>query len=79
MFNRPKMGFAVPIDDWLRGPLRDWAEELLDARRLEEEGMLNAVLVRTRWQEHLSGKRNWQNQLWNVLMYQAWQAEWIKS
>jgi asparagine synthase (glutamine-hydrolysing) len=79
MFNRPKMGFAVPIDHWLRGPLRDWAEELLDARRLEEEGMLNAVLVRTRWQEHLSGKRNWQNQLWNVLMYQAWQAEWIKS
>ena len=65
------MGFAVPVDDWLRGPLRDWAEELLDARRLEEEGMLNAVLVRTRRQEHLSGKRNWQNQLWSVLMYQA--------
>ena len=77
MFNRPKMGFAVPIDHWLRGPLRDWAEELLDTRKLEEQGMLNAVLVRKRWQEHLSGKRNWQNQLWSVLMYQAWQAEWL--
>jgi asparagine synthase (glutamine-hydrolysing) len=73
------MGSAVPIDDWLRDPLRDWAEEFLDARRLEEEGMLNVVLVHTRRQEHLSAKRNWQNQLWSVLMYQAWQAEWIKS
>lgn len=78
LFNRPKMGFGVPIDSWLRGPLREWAEDLLDEQKLNEQGLLNASFVRQKWQEHLSGRRNWQYQLWNVLMFQAWQVSWVK-
>lgn len=69
---RPKMGFGVPIGDWLREPLRDWAEELLDARRLLNEGFLRAEPVREAWAGHLDGSRDNQYQLWNVLMFQAW-------
>lgn len=72
LIERPKMGFGVPLDAWLRGPLRDWAEELLQPNRLAREGYLNSHPVHEKWQEHLSGKRNWQYLLWDVLMFQSW-------
>lgn len=72
LVERPKMGFGMPLDAWLRGSLRDWAEALLDESRLRREGYLNPGPVREKWREHLSGRRNWQYWLWNVLMFQAW-------
>jgi asparagine synthase (glutamine-hydrolysing) len=72
LIERPKSGFAVPIDSWLRGPLRDWAEGLLDERRLAGEGFFNPSVIRAAWTSHQSGRRNLHHQLWGVLMFQAW-------
>ncbi len=75
LVERPKMGFGVPIDVWLRGPLRDWAESLLDADRMRREGFIAHEPVRARWEQHLSGRSNWSYLLWDVLMFQAWLDE----
>ena len=75
MVERPKMGFGVPIELWLRGPLRDWAESLLSERALSQSGLLNPAPVRKKWLEHQSGRYNWKYELWPVLMFQSWHVQ----
>jgi asparagine synthase (glutamine-hydrolysing) len=69
---RPKLGFSIPLDHWLRGPLKDWAESLLNERRLRDEGFFDPAPIRLMWDEHLSGRRNRQYYIWAVLMFGAW-------
>jgi asparagine synthase (glutamine-hydrolysing) len=70
--NRPKTGFGIPIDSWLRGPLREWAEELLDESRLRSEGYFDPAPIREKWLAHVSGGRNWAYWLWDILMFEDW-------
>ena len=72
LIERPKQGFGIPLGDWLRGPLKEWSEDLLGQSKLENGGFFNSSVIRATWKEHLKGKRNWEHSLWNVLMFQAW-------
>ncbi|PJB70866.1 MAG: asparagine synthase (glutamine-hydrolyzing) [Alphaproteobacteria bacterium CG_4_9_14_3_um_filter_47_13] len=77
LYERPKQGFAMPIGTWLRDPLRDWAEDLLDQKNLEQAGYLDAVTVRALWNDHLQGKGRHADKLWTILMFQSWQKRWM--
>ena len=74
LLDRPKAGFGVPMAAWLRGPLREWAEDLLSEASLNKCGLLQAPLIRTAWQAHAAGRGDFSAQLWNVLMFQSWYA-----
>lgn len=79
LIERPKVGFGVPLEHWLRGPLRDWAENLLSEDRIKSDGFLNTTPIRKRWHEHLSGRRNWHHSIWCVLMFNSWLDEQKRS
>jgi asparagine synthase (glutamine-hydrolysing) len=72
LIERPKMGFGIPLESWLRGRLRGWAESLLDPSAIRAQGLIDPAAVRAKWEAHLAGKNDWQYHLWAVLMLQAW-------
>jgi len=72
LIERPKAGFAIPVGQWIRGPLREWADDLLNETRMQHEGYLNPKLVQKLWRQHLSGSHDWTPRLWAILMFQAW-------
>jgi asparagine synthase (glutamine-hydrolysing) len=75
LVERPKAGFAIPVGEWIKGPLRPWAEDLLDPTRMRGEGLLDPDIVQKRWQDHLHGRRDSSPALWALLMFQAWVRE----
>jgi asparagine synthase (glutamine-hydrolysing) len=72
LIDRPKMGFGIPLGSWLRGPLREWAEALLDPAAIDKHGLLDPLPVREKWEEHLAGVHDWSYYLWGVLILQLW-------
>ncbi len=74
LVDRPKMGFGMPLDAWLRGPLRDWAESLLEESTMRAQGLLDPKPIREKWEVHMAGKGEWKYHLWAVLMLQSWMA-----
>jgi asparagine synthase (glutamine-hydrolysing) len=78
-FDRTKRGFSIPISEWLRGPLKDWAESLLTKETIENCGVLNYKTINKKWNEHQSGKNNWHGHIWNVLMFNAWYEHWVEK
>jgi asparagine synthase (glutamine-hydrolysing) len=72
LIDRPKKGFGIPIEIWLRGPLKSWAKSLIDERKLASEGYLRPAMVQKMWLEHQSGQRNWSAQLWSILVFEGW-------
>jgi asparagine synthase (glutamine-hydrolysing) len=76
LVERPKMGFGIPLGEWIRGPLADWAADLLSIQALQASGFFDIAVIRNRFQEHLAGRRNWQSSLWTILMFQAWHRRW---
>jgi asparagine synthase (glutamine-hydrolysing) len=79
LLERPKQGFGVPLAQWLRGPLRDWAESLLDERALEAAELVAPAPIRRLWQSHLAGHRDWSALLWDVLMLQSWHEQHVSN
>jgi asparagine synthase (glutamine-hydrolysing) len=75
LFERPKAGFGVPVGEWIKGPLRPWAEELLDPSRMRREGYFDADIVQSRWQRHVTGQSDSTPAIWAILMFQAWHRE----
>ena len=75
LFDRPKAGFAIPVGEWIKGPLRPWAEDLLESNAMASEGWFDPVIVQRRWQDHLAGRRDCTPALWAILMYQSWLRE----
>ena len=72
LIDRPKKGFSIPLGNWLRGPLRDWAESLLSQNALSEDNLFKSEIIRSTWEDHLSGKANFEYKLWGILMFQQW-------
>jgi asparagine synthase (glutamine-hydrolysing) len=75
LLERPKTGFGIPVGEWLRGPLRSWAEDLLSEENLRRDGLIDHVPIRDAWSEHLSGSRDWTHRLWIILMLMAWRDQ----